>query len=378
MAKVLGIKAVWIFLPISYIFAIYNIRIASDIFSLDEYHGEGIDQLAEFLNSSGEEHEKASIVDTSNPPPFLLPSSAINTTRTGKVLMVIAACPKSNIQYDVIWSQLECFTEKVDQIVIAADNRFKENVTEFLHQVNSVMPETGRRLKAQFHSNDRYDSGLWCDTLFQENVLKNQTSSEQKDNRNDALIPPSIITNSSSYDRFILINDSMMAVENSNELLDVLESKDASFISLSYWDKDLYWLESAARAFNEKGIEIFANGVCSLPTITKDNLKQFCPHLNERREKFFRKKKRCIVEKTETFLAKHFLSDEVHGLYRGHDPNGLPWGSNYTYWKYLRDEMSFPAVKVKLFKKVIQNGRSHEFDRCTRKRRNKMGINNMI
>ena len=83
--------------------------------------------------------------------------------------------------------------------------------------------------------------------------MKNQTSSEQKDNRNDALIPPSIITNSSSYDRFILINDSMMAVENSNELLDVLESKDASFISLSYWDKDLYWLESAARAFNEKG-----------------------------------------------------------------------------------------------------------------------------
>ena len=54
---------------------------------------------------------------------------------------------------------------------IEETHEFKENVTEFLQEVNETMPSISSRLEAQFHVNDRYDTGLWCDALVEGNVL---------------------------------------------------------------------------------------------------------------------------------------------------------------------------------------------------------------
>ena len=297
------------------------------------------------------------------------PSSSIIGT-IGKSLMVIAACPKFDVQKAVVWSQLECFAEKVDQIIIAADHQYKAQMVAFVNEVKKNMPQIGAKLKAEFYTNDRYDAGLWCDTLIQGNILNHESRNSSSPTSKTASQP--YIAKQSQYDRFILINDSMMALDKSNELLDALEAKNVSFVSLNYWGKktatDLgdFWLESPARAFNREGLEIFANNICTVPSITKDNWKEFCPHIKKLKMKPWMKLKKCVVEKTETSLTKFYPVDKVHGLYLGSDPGDLSWSFNFTFWTELRDRNSFPVVKRKMLNKLIQKGRSDEIGRCTK------------
>ena len=115
--------------------------------------------------------------------------------------------------------------------------------------------------------NDRYtyDAGLWCDALT-EGISTHKIS---------GLRP-----HFSEYDQFFLINDSLIVdvlllLEPSNEVLDVLEEKNADLVSLTcYWDDKTRW---------------------------------------RRHDK------------------------EVFGLYLGDDGNHHHWSSNFTYWKKLRD-----------------------------------------
>ena len=86
--------------------------------------------------------------------------------------MVIATYPSNPIKLDVIWSQLECFAGAFDKIIISAPNESKETIIKFLQDVNDTMPLIRSRLEAQFHVNDRYDAGLWCDALIEGNVMK--------------------------------------------------------------------------------------------------------------------------------------------------------------------------------------------------------------
>lgn len=316
-------------------------------------------------------------------------SSSVIRTEQKSSMMVIAAFPKHSSQYTVMWSQLECFAEKFDQIIISADHKFKDALDSFVSKVKDNLPEVGSKLKAQYHINNRYDAGLWCDALFQENVINEnkkkdeftkQEQVDEKDHSANSTFHSIIVNASSSFDRFVLINDSMMVLEKSNELLESLEvNNNITFVSLKYWGSknytdespakrnQHYWLESPARAFNLEGLEIFANHVCTLPPINITNIHHQCPHLTAMRGKNARVK-RCIVEKTEISLVKQYPLDKVHGLYRGHDHFNKHWSVNYTFWNTtLRNEFSFPFVKVKMFERMIRYGRSQELDQCTQK-----------
>jgi len=233
-------------------------------------------------------------------------------------LMVIAVYPNSPFKYDVIWSQLECFAGAFDRIIISAPREFTEKVTQFVKEVKHALPELDSRLDAEFYVNNRYDFGLWCDALIKGNALKKVAAKNGKE--------VTYVGGHSQYNRFLLINDSMMAVKKSNEFLEALIEKNASLISLSYWgDKEQqmqhnaennstnnyhhattnYWLESPLRAFSLEGIQIYADTICALPEI---KLKRDCPHFfsNEKTSKLSYKKKikRCIVEKSEIDVSK--------------------------------------------------------------------------
>ena len=125
------------------------------------------------------------------------------------------------------------------------------------------------------------------------------------------------------------------------------------------------------RAFSLEGIQIYADTICALPKI---KWKRDCPHFvsNEKTLKFSHKKKmkRCIVEKTEQDVVKHYSLDKVHGLFPGNDGQGLTWSNNFTFWANMRDQMSFPVVKVNsgpLIKEVIKK-RPGEIGMCTASR----------
>ena len=295
-----------------------------------------------------------------------------------EALMVIAVYPNSPIKYDVIWSQLECFAGAFDQIIISAPIEFRDNVTQFVREVNNTMPELDSRIDAEFYVNDRYDAGLWCDALLKGNALKKIAAENNQEG--------TYVGGHSKYNRFLLINDSIMAVKKSNEFLEALTEKNASLISLSYWGNkekqqerasgnstnyvDPYWLESPLRAFSLEGIQIYADKVCSLGKI---NAQRDCPHLyadkrlNKKHGSGARKNKQCIVEKTEINVVDHYTFDKVHGLFPGDDGLYNSWSNNFTFWANMRDEMSFPVLKVNsghLVKEVIKR-RPGEIDICT-------------
>jgi len=251
------------------------------------------------------------------------------------------------------------------------------DASQFVQEVNNAMPEFDSRLHAEFYVNDRYVAGLWCDALIKGNALKKVTGNNVQADK--------YVGGHSQCTRFLLINDSMMAVKKSNELLEALSEKNASLISLSYWgDKQQqqqnasgmnstneYWLESPLRAFSLEGIQIFADEICKLPRIV---WRRDCPDFASCIETIplghNRKVKRCIVERTEKDVVKHYSLDKVHGLYPGKDGKGKAWSNNFTFWTNLRDQMSFPVVKVNtgpLIKEAIKK-KPEEIGMCTASR----------
>ena len=195
---------------------------------------------------------------------------SISATSPFKTLMIIAAYPTDDIKLTAIWSQLECFVNKeIDKIIIAAPIGFEQQIGKFVEQVKLKLPDVGLRLEAQYHTNDRYNYGLWCDTLTKRDILKMSQLG-------------AFLRGSSEYNRFLLVNDSIMAVEQTNELLDALDSKNASLVSLNYWgnkdskkSEDIYWVESPIRAFSLEGMQIFADNIC---TLQKIHWRTHCPH----------------------------------------------------------------------------------------------------
>jgi len=223
------------------------------------------------------------------------------------------------------------------------------------------MPAIGSKLEVQAHWDDRYDAGLWCDGLTEVRKVGGYKGS------NSTGVPLS------EYDQFFLINDSVMAIEPLNEVLDILEKKNADLVSLNYWgDKEdineEYWVESPVRAFSKKGIQVYSDKICNLGQI---HWKIDCPYLS-RLNKFRghrSKQKRCIVDKTEVAVAKYFPKNKVFGLYIGNDGNEGSWSNNFTYWKKLRDEQSFPFIKNTNRKLIVGARREQPQDlaRCTTK-----------
>ncbi len=223
-----------------------------------------------------------------------------------KAVMIIAAVPFRESRGLSLWSQLECFTGKIDKVIIAAADYSKELMDPFVAEVSQTIPhfrDGTTALEVRYYVNDRYDVGLWCDAL-------NDGADDGADAINDVgektlSLSPLL----QEYDQFILINDSMMAIQNSTELLDVLRSKQLHMVSLTYSLLELYWVESNYRGFDREGIRKLMDQIC-VPNLC----------LNEN---VLRKQHRCMVDTFEIPAADLFDRSKVWGLYHADTPSEI-------------------------------------------------------
>lgn len=88
---------------------------------------------------------------------------SMSSRATKRSIMVIATYPDSTKKFASVWSQLQCFSNEFDKIIISAPVQFTNETNDFLNQVYSSMPGLKEKTETSFHVNDRYDLGLWCD-----------------------------------------------------------------------------------------------------------------------------------------------------------------------------------------------------------------------
>ena len=156
-------------------------------------------------------------------------------------------------------------------------------------------------LSLQYHTNDRYDVGLWCDALLDESGV----------NMDGIEMSSSILNRITGS--FIIINDSIMSVEREwTSVLDALNEKHLNMTSLNYSLQGGYWLESVFRGFSKKGIEKFIEYACKEKTMAER-----CPMESTDLPEF----KRCIVENYEINIGRELFSrNEIWGIY----PSDVP------------------------------------------------------
>mmetsp|Transcript_800 Transcript_800/g.1264 ORF Transcript_800/g.1264 Transcript_800/m.1264 type:complete len:340 (+) Transcript_800:327-1346(+) len=278
-----------------------------------------------------------------------------------QAVMIIAAVPFNEIRALSLWSQLECFTGNVDRVIITAAEYSKELMDPFVEEITRTMPQFKdgtTSLEVRYFVNDRYDSGLWCDALKGDvEVLNN--------NAGDALSSSPVVQ---QFDQFILVNDSVMAIQRSTELLDVLRSKNLDMISLTYsLLGGSYWLEANYRGFSREGIHKLMDHICvPNPCQVKKNV---------------RRRHRCMVDTFEIPTAGLFDRSKVWGLYHGDAPiqyfnataknkpmqTSPMWHSNYPFWnEILRENQHFPAAKISnrwLYTWLLKRNKA-DHDRC--------------
>jgi len=251
--------------------------------------------------------------------------------------LLIAAYPVDTDRLISVWSFLECFVDKrIHTIVVAAPDWAKdENLLEpFLrHATESIPHLKDIDIVIKYYVNDRYDVGLWCDSLNDEN---------------------SKIFN--DHDDFILVNDSIMAIQHYTGVLDLLQTNNLTMTSLTYSNKPQYWLESFFRGFNKKGMKKYMQHACK-PAM----MRRRCNYRNEAR------KKRCIVDYFEIAVAGIFPRQETAGIYSADVPveminekvyeRAAMWHSHWPYWyNQLHKNQSFPVMKStnrNFFRKVL-------------------------
>mmetsp|Transcript_12204 Transcript_12204/g.17773 ORF Transcript_12204/g.17773 Transcript_12204/m.17773 type:complete len:370 (-) Transcript_12204:496-1605(-) len=226
--------------------------------------------------------------------------------------MIIAVVPYSEDRLLALWSQLECFhqTGKFQEIIISAPHWAREDkiLEPFVREAIASIPhfqEVGSpTVTIQYYLNDRYDVGLWCDSLKSKHI-----------NINSQKIHESQLTSpAEQYDDFVLVNDSLMAVERDfSGILDVLREKKLAMTSLNYSRSDYwFWLESAMRGFSSYGIERFMEHAC-IPA----SHEIWCRELQSADQK------RCIVEHFEIKMVEEFAEEEVWGLFSSDVPENM-------------------------------------------------------
>ena len=224
-------------------------------------------------------------IDGYNEDDHLISSSSISSSEANKSVLIIAAVPYQSVRSISLWSQLQCFTGKIDKVIIAAADYTKEILDPFVMEAVQTIPQLSggkTEVEVKYYKNDRYDNGLWCDALNDGNVL------------ND-------------FDEFLLINDSIMAIRESTEMIDVMRDKKLTMGSLTYsLLGDGYWLEAGYRGFNLKGVKMLMQHIC-------------VPNPCEKKKKINRKH-RCMVDTFEIPIARLFERNEVWGLYHGDAP----------------------------------------------------------
>ena len=227
-------------------------------------------------------------------PKMAASSKEIISSSKRKNTMIISTRPASYLRLQAIWSQLECFTSNVDRIILSVPDEewCHRTMNNFTSQVKSNLGSSIHdKITVQYYKNDRYDSGLWCDALEEENA--------------------GVFDDTHNY---FLINDSILAIRQYTGLLDALFEDGVSFVSLNYWlqvqeGEQPYWLESAARAFTSRGIKKYREGVCQN---LAEEVGSKCSKIRNPTNK-----KRCIVDYTEISVASFYNSSETRGLYPG-------------------------------------------------------------
>ena len=222
---------------------------------------------------------------------------------------IIAITPDNKERLVALWSQLECFfgdNNKFDEVIISAPLWAKEEglIDKFLQHAKETLPHFKDRtisLSLQYYTNDRYDIGLWCDALMNRGGV----------DMDGVKIESSILDRNTGS--FILINDSIMAVEREGtQVLDVLKEKELSMTSLSYSLQGGYWVESVYRSFSKKGMEKFTKYACDKETMAKR-----CPMAKVNILEY----KRCVVEHYEIHIGRSlFPRNEVWGIYASDAP----------------------------------------------------------
>jgi hypothetical protein len=245
-------------------------------------------------------------------------------------VLVVAAVPRDERHVYSLWTSLECLATNVDHVVVSAPTWSKKiigNITEFAR--NSIpMFSSGRvTLETQYHINDRYDVGLWCDAL-------------------------KAISNSDAYDEYGILNDSVFALREYTAVFDSLKSRNISMSSLSYshtgkffkgYGPEYFWVESVFRGLTREGLKTFMNYSC-----VDVNHPRFCADGSKN------KRKECLILHFEQDMAAQFPRDKVDGLFFADVPsemkigkyrNSHTWVVHPPYWRKLVNEMQFPVAK---------------------------------
>jgi hypothetical protein len=229
-----------------------------------------------------------------------------DTNKKQGAVAIIASVPDNKERLLALWSQLECFyaNDKYNEIIVSTPAWAKEeNIIEpFLRNAVSRIPHlNSTSVILQYHLNDRYDVGLWCDALDSSTV-------------NDQPAPVK-----AKYNEFVLSNDSIMAVEEHfTGILDELRQRNLTMSSLNFSFLDGFWLESTLRGFSKKGINSYTNQAC-VPM----SHERWCPGLNITNKTEADLKKRCIVDNFEIGIASLFPRHEIYGLFPSDVPDDM-------------------------------------------------------
>ncbi len=274
---------------------------------------------------------------------------------SSKAVMIIAAAPFHSSRAYSIWSQLQCFTDNIDKVIITAADFTKEYLDILIQEAIQTIPHLKDgtvEVEVQYYKNDNYDMGLWCNALSTIVHDVNSTSS----------------SSSSDFDHFMLINDSIMAIRRSSELIDITRSKDLTLGSLTYsLLGGTYWLEANYRSFNIKGINTYMNYTC---------IPNHCLTLKSKHRRH-----RCMVQRYEIPLASYFHKNEVWGIYHADAPieyynataknkhlqTSPMWHGNYPFWdQVLRKQQNFPASKISnvIYYVELKKKNKDDYDRC--------------
>jgi hypothetical protein len=125
--------------------------------------------------------------------------------------LIIATVPYDRYHAKALWSHLECLTEKINHVLIAAPDvswsRFNVDAIVKKFQAAALSNQNENHsipiiptIETDYFTNDRYDVGLWCDAL----------KSHYRYNKN------SVPKNQSIF----LVNDSVFSREKYVELTD--------------------------------------------------------------------------------------------------------------------------------------------------------------
>ncbi|KAK1740480.1 hypothetical protein QTG54_008575 [Skeletonema marinoi] len=320
------------------------------------------------------------IKDTRNNVLKLTPPLGKNQTASQDVAMVmkesvqvdttliIATVPHDRDHAKALWSHLECLTEKIDRVVVAApDVDWSRNIVEAIitnfklqAAINQISVPI---IEPAYFDNNRYDVGLWCDALthYGFSPIDESESAFSRINYNNLT------------DRIVgATKQEHVGHQSSNISRLVTEEHPATSLKLLSLNGRLgrsppgskyNWVESVYRGFTPQGLMTFMKHSCTPEAARK------CIGSNAG----------CIVRNFEIPLMGAYPKGEgVEAIYpsfypsdeemkdwerRGVNMTGSEkiwgfdqWRMGAKYYQYLVDKFDFPLLKVKAIHKPNKRG----------------------